>query len=176
MTVSLAFEVGHGGDLHGALAMLDAAEADVSDADLAQLSNQRGVLNYRFGRLDAAVADLTSAHDLAALTGDWRTDLMALVNLGAIQSQRAEYEDARERLHEAITLAAEVGQPSAGAVALANLAYVRRARATSPKHSTPSPPPRTATGKRGRSASCRDCTPTTRSRSPTPTCSTTPSS
>ena len=71
---------------------------------------QRGILNYRLGRLDAAVADLTSAHELAALAGDRLTDLKALVNLGAIQSQRAEYDDARERLLEAITIAAELGQ------------------------------------------------------------------
>ena len=87
--------------------MLDAAEADVSDADLAQLSNQRGVLNYRpTAGSTPPSRTCTSAHELAALAGDWRTDLMALVNLGAIQSQRAEYDDARERLHEAITLAA----------------------------------------------------------------------
>lgn len=133
VTISLAFEIGHGGDIPGALQMLDAAEGHISGADLALLSIQRGILHYRLGHLEAAVADLTSSHELAAQAGDRLTDLKALVNLGAIQSQRAEHDDARRWLLTAVTMAADLDQVSWAAVALGNLAYVETSEGNLPE-------------------------------------------
>ena len=70
VTISLAHDVGHTGDLIGALAMLDRVEADVDEADHANLALQRGVLHYRLGRLDLAVAALLLALDRAVAIGD----------------------------------------------------------------------------------------------------------
>src|ERR1700754_381912 len=54
VTISLALDVGSGGDLAGALALLDSVALDADVADRSRLANQRGVLLYRHGRLDAA--------------------------------------------------------------------------------------------------------------------------
>ena len=177
VTVSLAFEVGHGGDLHGALAMLDAAEADVSDADLAQLSNPA-----RCAQLSARPARRRRRRpDVGARSGGADRRLADRPH-GARQPRRHP-ESARRSTRtrgSGCTRRSRSPRRSASSRPVPwrspTSPTSRRARATSPRHSTPSPRPRTATGKRGRSASCRDCTPTTPSRSPTPTCSTTPSS
>ena len=99
-------------------------EADVHERDHPSLAAQRGLLQYRLGRLDAAVDALAAARRLAAGAGDVPTELKVLVNLGAIESQRGENDAAREHLLEAVTIAFEREQVSLGALALHNLAYV----------------------------------------------------
>jgi CHAT domain-containing protein len=122
--ISLAYEVGHTGDLRGALALLDAVEPDVHRRDHPSLAAQRGLLQYRLGRLDDAVAALVAARAMAAAAGDVPTELKVLVNLGAIESQHGELAAAREHLIEAVTIAFQHDQISLGALALHNLAYV----------------------------------------------------
>jgi CHAT domain-containing protein len=124
ITISLAWDVGHAGDLAGALALLDEVEAEVGEADHPALAAQRGVLEYRLGRLDDAVAALAAARALAAAAGDVSTELKVLVNLGAIESQHGDLAAAREHLLEAVTIAFEHEQIAVGALALHNLAYV----------------------------------------------------
>ena len=120
-TISLAFDVD---DVRLALAMLEAVEPDVAESDHAVLAIQRGLLEYRLGRLEAAVVALAMALDLTMEARDGLGELKVLVNLGAIESQRAEYDHAREHLLRAITIAFETDQISWGALALANLAFV----------------------------------------------------
>ena len=58
VTISLALDVGSGGDLIGALALLDGVAADVDAPDHAPFAAQRGILQYRLGRLDDAIRSL----------------------------------------------------------------------------------------------------------------------
>lgn len=124
ITISLAFEVAHAGEVAAAIELLDGVEHDVTGADLARLSNQRGLLRYRVGMLDAALVDLNRARKLAADADDRGTLLRVLVNLGAIQTHRGDLVAARRSLLEAIPLALEVEHLSMAAHALMNLAYV----------------------------------------------------
>jgi tetratricopeptide (TPR) repeat protein len=133
VTISLALDVGNGGDLVGALALLDSIELDVGLADRARLANQRGILLYRHGRLAAAVESLRTARQLAADDRDVQTELQALVNLGAVESQQGALELAREHLLEAVTIAFSSDQISLGALALANLAYVETTEGNLPE-------------------------------------------
>ena len=139
-------------------------------------SIQRGILRYRLGRLDDAVAERSAPAQAGGRAGDRLHELKALVNLGAFESQHGALDDARDALLEAVTLAGEHdqislgrhrarqprlrrdrrGQPARGARRL------RRRRGRLPPHGTTADLPRAAT-------------PTTPSPSPTPTCSTTPS-
>src|SRR5215203_4920821 len=133
VTISLAFDVGHAGDLAGALAMLDEVEPDVRGTDHANLMLQRALLHYRLGRLQAALTALMSARDLAVAANDVVTELKVLVNLGAIESQRGEYHAAREHLLRAVAVAFEHDQISWGAAALGNLAYIETVEGNLPE-------------------------------------------
>src|SRR4051794_11082121 len=124
IAISLAYEIGHAGDLRAALTLLDDVEHDVHERDHPSFAAQRGLLQYRLGRLDAAVGALTTARLLAAGAGDIPTELKVLVNLGAIESQRGDHAAARDHLLQAVTIAFEHEQISLGALALHNLAYV----------------------------------------------------
>src|SRR4051794_37893523 len=83
ITISLAFDVGNGGDLPGALALLDSVAGDVDTADQARFASQRGLLLYFHGRLSAAIASLRRAHELAVAVCDEAAAMQVLVNLGA---------------------------------------------------------------------------------------------
>jgi tetratricopeptide (TPR) repeat protein len=133
VTISLALEVSHGGDLAGALTLLDSVERDAGLADQPRLANQRGILLYRHGRLGDAVASLHTARRLAVDGRDVLTELQALVNLGAVESQQGALEAAREHLLEAVTIAFSNDQISLGALALANLAYVETTEGNLPE-------------------------------------------
>ena len=124
ITISLAFEVAHGGDIGVALDLLDEIEPFVEGVDAARLANQRGVLRYRLGLLDEAAADLYQARAISARFGEHGTELRALVNLGSVLAHRGRLGEARRTLLDAITLALELEQYAMAAVALSNLAYV----------------------------------------------------
>ena len=133
VAISLAFEIGHTGDVAAALALLDVAEADAAGGDQARLANQRGLLFYRVGALEDAITEVGRARVLASATADGRAELTALINLGAFHSQRGDHTAARACLIDAIELAAELGQLVSGALALANLAYVETAEGNLPE-------------------------------------------
>ncbi len=59
VTISLAFDVASAGDLHAAEALLDGVESGLDEADQTTFAVQRGILQYRLGRLDVAVRSLT---------------------------------------------------------------------------------------------------------------------
>ncbi len=124
ITISLAFEVAHGGDIGAALDLLDEVEPFVQGVDAARLANQRGVLRYRLGLLDEAAADLYQARALGARFGEHGTELRALVNLGSVLAHRGRLAEARGALLDGITLALDLEQFAMGALALSNLAYV----------------------------------------------------
>ena len=130
VTISLAFDVG---DVRAALAMLDEVEADVDELDHPVLATQRGLLEYRRGRLEAAVDALLMARDLATKADDPSAELKALGNLGAIETLRGDFDAAREHLLRAITLAFDLDQLAWGAMALANLAYVEATEGNLPE-------------------------------------------
>jgi tetratricopeptide (TPR) repeat protein len=130
VTISLAFDVG---DVRAALEMLDAVEADVDEVDHPVLATQRGLLEYRLGRIAAAVEALRTAAALAARTADVTAELKALCNLGGIETIRGDFDTAREHLLRAVTLAFELQQVSWGAMALANLAYVETVEGNLPE-------------------------------------------
>lgn len=133
VTISLAFEVGHGGDLAGAIQLLDDAERDVEAGDRPALFAQRGILNYRLGRLESACGELMAARDLAHEAGAALTELQVLVNLGAIEAQRGRYEEARAALLAAVEIAGALSEVSLAAVALENLAYVETSEGNLPE-------------------------------------------
>ncbi|MGI9052101.1 MAG: CHAT domain-containing protein [Ilumatobacteraceae bacterium] len=124
VTISLAFEVAHGGDIAVALDLLDGVRDQASGADVARLANQRAILRYRLGQLDAAVADLEEARAVANHYGDTGTLLRVLVNLGGIQAHRGRFAEARQTLLDAIPLAFEVDQVAMAGDALTNLAFI----------------------------------------------------
>jgi tetratricopeptide (TPR) repeat protein len=124
VSISLAFEIAHGGDIDAALALLDSVEPNAVGPDLARLANQRGVLRYRLGLLDAAVEDLDQARHVAAEHGEHGTQLRALINLGMTQALRGRLAEARQSCLEGITLALDLERWGDAAHALANLAFV----------------------------------------------------
>ena len=124
VTISLALDVGNTGDLPGALRLLETAEPDVEPADHPSLALQRGILHYRLGRFDAALAALSAARDLAVAAADVLSETRVLVNLGAIEAQRGELDVARRHLLRAVDIAFGHDQISWGAIALGNLAFV----------------------------------------------------
>lgn len=133
ITVSLAFEVAHGGDIPEAVALLDEVEPDIHDDDRPALLNQRGILDYRLGRLELAITELLAGRDLASARDDRLNELKALANLGAIESQRGEYDAAREHLLTAVELGFELDQLTWASFALANLAYVETVEGNLPE-------------------------------------------
>jgi CHAT domain-containing protein len=133
VAISLAWEVGHAGDIGAAVALLAAVEDDVDEHDRPGLHNQRGAFHYRTGRLHDAVVAWTTARDTAMVVGDRLTHLRALINLGVIESQRGGYDAARQHLLSAVTLAFELGQVSLASLALANLAYVETVEGNLPE-------------------------------------------
>lgn len=133
VTISLALDVGSSGDLHHALRLLDEAERHVHADDHCWLALQRGILQYRLGRLDEAVRALLHARELAVAANAVVDELRVLVNLGAIEAQRAEFDAAREHLQHAVAVASEHDQWSWAATAMANLAYVEAAEGNLPE-------------------------------------------
>jgi CHAT domain-containing protein/tetratricopeptide (TPR) repeat protein len=133
VAISLAFEIGHTGDIPAAVALLAAIEDDVDEHDLPGLHNQRGVFHHRTGRLHEAAVAYGQARDAATAAGDLVTRLKALVNLGAVESQLGRYDDARRVLLEAVELAFEGEQVSMASLALANLAYVETVEGNLPE-------------------------------------------
>lgn len=121
--VGLAVEVGTAGDLPRALALFEDADVSADQGERAALLFQRGLIHYRLGRLSEAVEDALLSRKAAAMVGDRLSELKALVNLGAFESQR-DVARARQVLLEAVSIAADLMQVSWGATAFANLAYV----------------------------------------------------
>ena len=160
VTISLAFDVGDGGDMAGALPCSTTVEADVDDADRPLLAIQRGILDVppRPARRTAVDALLTGARTWRPTAGDPATELKALGNLGAIESQQ-------RRLRRRARAPAAGGHARRSTSTSSRGARwrsptsptSRRRRATCPRRSTPSPRPRTATAGRARSPTCRGC-------------------
>ena len=143
------------------------------------LADQRGMLLYRLGRLDAAVDVAATARRLAAAEPATSVDGAA----GARQPRRRRVAAAvrstprREHLLEAVDHRLRARPDLAGArCALANLAYVETTRGQPARGARRlRRRPRTATAAPATAPTCRGSTPTTPWRSPTPTSSTTPS-
>lgn len=130
--VSLSFVLGRLGALDDALAVLDASEAHLEDADLARLHKQRGLVLYWRGDFAAAASTLETACGELRRHGDRLGEVQARVNLGAVLGQIREYAAAEGHQRQAIEIGETLGADLLVATAQHNLGYLAMLRGDLP--------------------------------------------
>ena len=133
ITVSLAFEVGHGGDIPAALLLLAGVVDEVADDDRPLLAIQRGILNYRLGRLDDAIADLAESRAVRGGHGRRRRRAQGAREPGHVRVPARRVRRGGEHLLAAVTLGFELGQLAWASFVSANLVYVETVEGNLPE-------------------------------------------
>ena len=112
------------GDTDGALADTVRAEQLMAPGDeqaLARILCERGMALDTGSRTSEAVLPTRAALDLARRLGDKRTICRCQGILGSIANRRQRYDEARERMYDALSIARELAQPEEMAMAAVGL-------------------------------------------------------
>jgi DNA-binding CsgD family transcriptional regulator len=112
------------GDTDGALADTDRAQdlaAPDDELTRARILCERGMALDTGSRSDEAVPPTRAALDLARRLGDKRTVCRCQGILGSIANRRQRYDEARERMYDALSIARELAQPEEIGIAAVGL-------------------------------------------------------
>jgi CHAT domain-containing protein len=129
---SLALVVLYTGDTEGALAEAEKATTFLSGVDQARNEMQIGLIQQRLGRLDQALVRYRTALAGLRRAGDRLAELRLLSNRGVLHGYRGEIDLGVSDLQAARTIAHDLGQGLAVAIAAQNLGFLEGRRGDIP--------------------------------------------